>query len=143
MKIVPFLPPLQAALNMIAAGLVGAAYFHIRRGNREAHKACMIAALVVSALFLTSYFYYHHTVGYVPFAGQGLIRPFYFFILVSHILLAALIVPLILITVGFMVGHRHEQHRRLARWTLPIWMYVSVTGVLIYLFAFQFYPPGQ
>ncbi len=143
MNIVPFLPPLQAALNMTAAGLVGAAYYHIRKGNRKAHKACMIAALAVSALFLTSYFYYHNAVGYVPFAGQGLVRPFYFFILFSHILLAALIVPLILVTVGLMLRHRHEQHRRLARWTLPIWMYVSLTGVLIYLFAFQIYPPEQ
>ena len=141
MNIIPFLPPLQAVLNMTAAALVGAAYYHIRKGNQKAHRTCMIAALAVSALFLTSYFYYHNTVGYVPFTGQGLIRPFYFFILFSHILLAALIVPLVLVTVGLMLRRKNTQHRRLARWTLPIWMYVSVTGVLIYLMAFQIYPP--
>ena len=141
MNILPYLPPLQAVLNMTAAALVGVAYYHIRKGNRKAHQTCIIAALTVSALFLTSYLYYHNEVGYVPFSGQGSIRPFYFFVLFSHILLAALIVPLILVTVGLMLRHKNTQHRRLARWTLPIWMYVSVTGVLIYLMAFQIYPP--
>ncbi len=141
MKLIPLLPPLQASLNMISACLIVAAYYHIRKGHREAHKRYMIGALGVSTLFLISYLYYHNQVGYVPFTGQGAIRPLYFFILFTHIALAVVIVPLILLTLIYAIRDRVVQHQRITRWTLPLWLYVSVTGVLIYLLAFQLYPP--
>ncbi len=101
------------------------------------HRLCMVAALIVSTLFLASYLYYHSKVGYVPFEGVGFIRPVYFFILFSHIVLAALIVPLVLITLTLATRKRFSWHQHIARWTLPLWLYVSVTGVLIYLLAFH------
>jgi len=135
------LPPVQAALNLIAACLAGTAWIMVRKGNSTAHRALMIAALCVSSLFLAFYLYYHYRIGYIPFAGQGSIRPVYFFILASHVILAALMVPMILMTVTHALRGCFHRHRRIARWTLPIWVYVSVTGVLIYLLAFQIYPP--
>lgn len=141
MDVISVLPPVQATLNMTAACLAGAAYYYTRSGNRSAHKALMISALIVSTLFLVFYLYYHYQVGNIPFAGKGLIRPIYFTVLVSHVILAALMVPMILMTVLFAAQGRFDRHRRIARWTLPVWVYVSVTGVLIYLLAFQFYPP--
>ncbi len=101
----------------------------------------MMGALVVSGLFLISYLYYHNNVGYAPFTGQGFIRPIYFSILFTHIVLAALMVPLILVTVALALKEQFTQHRCIAKWTLPVWLYVSVTGVLIYLLAFHIYPP--
>ena len=101
----------------------------------------MTAALSVSALFLVFYLYYHYQVGNIPFAGQGAIRPVYFSILASHVILAAVMVPMILATVTFALQGQFDKHRRIARWTLPVWIYVSVTGVLIYMLAFQIYPP--
>lgn len=101
----------------------------------------MIVALIVSTLFLIAYLYYHSQVGNLKFAGQGLIRPIYFSILASHILLAALIVPLILVTVSYALKGNFAVHRRYARWTLPLWIYVSVTGVIVYLLAFHIYSP--
>ncbi len=141
MDIIPILPPLQATLNMIAAGLMGVAYYHIRKQNRVAHKAFMIAALAVSGLFLISYLIYHAKVGNIPFAGEGFIRPVYFSILVSHVLLAVVIVPMVVITITYAFKGNFTRHRRIARWTLPLWLYVSMTGVVIYLMAFHFYPP--
>jgi putative membrane protein len=131
---------LQAGLNLTAAVLIIAAFVFIRRQNTRAHKVCMVAALVVSSLFLTSYLYYHNQVGYVPFKGEGLIRPVYFTILFSHILLAIAVVPMILVTVGAAIMDKVTLHQRLTHWTLPVWLYVSVTGVLIYLFGFHLYP---
>jgi len=142
MDIIPFLPPLQAGLNTLSALLLGCGYFFIRRKNRAAHRLCMSSALFVSFLFTLSYLYYHAQVGYVAFAGQGIIRPFYFAILASHVILAALTVPLVLITVWRIIQGQPERHRRLARWTLPVWLYVSVTGVMIYIMAFHIYPPA-
>ncbi len=139
MDIIPLLPPLQAALNLVAASFAMTAYYHIRQKNRAAHRACMIAALVVSGFFLISYLYYHANVGNIPFAGEGLIRPIYFSILFSHVLLAALIVPLIVMTVTFALKGKFDRHRRIARWALPLWIYVSLTGVLIYVLAFHIY----
>lgn len=101
----------------------------------------MVLALLVSTMFLISYLYYHNQVGYVPFAGQGFIRPIYFTILFSHIFLAVVILPLIVLTVIFAIRERITQHQRITRWTLPLWLYVSVTGVLIYIFGFHLYPP--
>ncbi len=141
MDVISILPPLQAVLNMTAACLAVAAYIFVRRGNRMAHKVLMITALIVSSLFLVFYLHYHYQVGNIPFAGQGAIRPVYFSILVSHVVLAAIMVPMILTAVTFAVQGQLGRHRRIARWTLLVWVYVSVTGVLIYLLAFQIYPP--
>jgi len=142
MDIIPFLPPLQAGLNTFSALLLCCGYFFIRRKNQSAHRLCMGSALFVSFLFTISYLYYHAQVGNVAFAGQGLIRPFYFSILISHVILAALTVPLVLMTVWRIIRGQPERHRQLARWTLPVWLYVSVTGVMIYIMAFHIYPPA-
>ena len=132
---------MQAVLNLTAACLASAAFVFIRRGNRTAHKRLMISALIVSSIFLVFYLYYHYHVGNIPFAGQGAIRYVYFSILASHVILAAIMVPMILMTVARAVRGRFDRHRRIARWTLPVWIYVSVTGVIIYLMAFEIYPP--
>jgi uncharacterized membrane protein YozB (DUF420 family) len=131
------LPALNATLNAISATFLTIGYVFIRRGDMRRHRACMIAALVSSALFLTSYLVYHAEVGSVPFQGQGTSRIVYFVILFTHIVLAAAILPLALITVTRAFRGRFDRHRRIARWTLPIWMYVSVTGVLIYLMVYR------
>jgi len=120
---------------------MSAGYYFIKKGEKSKHRACMVGALAVSALFFLLYLYYHSIVGNIPFAGEGLIRPIYFSVLITHVVLAALIVPLVLTTVTFVVRGNYQQHRRVARWTLPLWLYVSVTGVLIYLLAFHIFPP--
>ncbi len=140
MNIIQILPHVQTLLNMTAITLMLTGYYYIRvKQNKTAHRAYMIAALLVSTLFLISYLYYHSQIGNVKFAGQGLIRPIYFSILASHILLAALIIPLILITISHAFKEQFFFHRRYARWTLPLWLYVSVTGVIVYLLAFHIY----
>jgi putative membrane protein len=126
------LPGLNAALNGTSAVLLVAGYVLVRRRRLSAHLACMLGALGVSTLFLVSYVVYHYHAGSRPFAGEGWIRPVYFFFLITHIVLAAGIVPLALTTVYRGLAGRLDRHVRLARWTLPIWLYVSVTGVLIY-----------
>lgn len=131
------LPTLNACLNSISAVLLGAGYYFIRRGQIERHRLSMAAAFLVSCAFLTSYLIYHYQVGSVPFTRQGWIRPVYFTILISHIVLAAAIVPLALITLFRAWKQQFERHKRIARWTLPIWMYVSVTGVVIYLMLYR------
>jgi len=141
MDIISFLPPFQATLNSLSACLIVTAYYYIHKSNKRAHKICMVSALAVSTMFLASYLYYHNQVGYVPFTGYGVIRPIYFFILFSHIILAVVILPLILLSVTFAIQERVSMHQRITRWALPLWLYVSVTGVLIYLLAFQLYPP--
>ena len=103
----------------------------------------MVSALLISSLFMLSYLTYHAAVGYMPFAGQGMIRPFYFTLLASHVILAAVIVPLVLITVIFALRGNFRLHPRIARWTLPLWLYVSVSGVAIYLLGFHIYPPNS
>lgn len=140
MEILPLLPPLHAILNLASLSLVVLAYYAIRKKHRAAHRAFMIGALLVSSLFLTSYIAYHQTVGYVPFSGQGIVRPLFFGILITHIAAAAVIVPLILATVAYAVRGQHVRHRRVARWTAPLWIYTSITGVFVYLFVFQLYP---
>ncbi|MDH5471574.1 MAG: DUF420 domain-containing protein [Gammaproteobacteria bacterium] len=140
MDIIPYLPTFQAILNLISATLIGCGYFFIRNKNKSAHRTCMTSALIVSSFFLVSYFYYHWSVGNVPFAGQGLIRPVYFSILFSHILLALSMLALIPVTVILAIKGNTRTHKRFARVTFPIWFYVSVTGVIIYLLVFHFYP---
>lgn len=133
------LPALNASLNALSTVFLTIGYVFIRRRDMRRHRACMIAALVTSALFLTSYLVYHAQVGSVPFKGQGTIRIVYLVILFTHIVLAAAILPLALITLWRALSRRFDRHRRIARWTWPIWIYVSVTGVVIYLMVYQMY----
>jgi uncharacterized membrane protein YozB (DUF420 family) len=133
------LPALNAILNGTSAILLMAGYVLIRRGERVLHKRCMLAALGVSAAFLTSYVIYHANVGSRPFPGTGAVRGIYFAILITHVLLAATIPPLALVTASRGLRGRYDRHVRIARWTLPVWLYVSVTGVVIYLMLYQFY----
>ena len=126
------LPTVNAALNSLSAALLLIGFFYIRSRNRQAHKTCMLAALASSTLFLISYLVYHYQVGSVPFRGHGWIRPIYFAILLSHTILAAVVVPLALITLTRGLRERFDAHRRIARWTFPVWLYVSVTGVVVY-----------
>ena len=140
-QVIPYLPHFQAILNTMAALFLAAGYYFIRNQNRTLHRNCMVVALAISTVFMVSYLTYHASVGYMPFAGQGLIRPFYFTLLASHVILAAVIVPMVLTTVGFAIKGNFNWHPRIARWTLPLWFYVSVSGVLIYLLGFHIYPP--
>ena len=130
------LPALNAALNLLSAILLGTGYAYIRRKNIRAHKACMIAALATSTLFLTSYLIYHYNVGSVRFTKPGWIRNVYFPLLVTHTVLAAVIVPFVLRTAYLGFADQFFRHRRIARWTFPLWMYVSVTGVIVYLMLY-------
>jgi putative membrane protein len=134
------LPALNAVLNATSAILLSAGYRFIRRRQITAHKRCMLAACATSALFLMSYLTYHYYVGSMPFRGQGWVRPLYFTILISHTALAATIVPLALMTLFRAWKADFRKHARLARWTWPIWMYVSVTGVIIYVMLYQLFP---
>ena len=140
--VIALMPPFQAAMNALAIALLGAGFYFIRTGNRVMHRNCMIVTLAVSSVFLVSYVTYHALVGYQPFAGEGLIRPLYFTLLGSHIVLAAIIVPLVLATVWFAARGQFDRHPRIARWTLPIWMYVSLSGVIVYVLGFHVYAPA-
>ena len=131
------LPTLNAVLNSTAAVLLGAGFYFIKHRRVEAHKRCMVGAMVVSVAFLTSYVVYHAKVGSVAFTGEGWIRPVYFFILITHIILAIVIVPMVLRTAYFGFGSRFDKHVRIARKTFPLWMYVSVTGVIVYLMLYR------
>jgi putative membrane protein len=131
------LPALNATLNAIAAVLLVTGYVLIRRGRIRQHRRVMLAAFTTSALFLVSYVTYHANAGSRPFAGQGPIRIVYFGILISHVILAAAILPLALITLTHGLRERFDRHVPIARWTLPIWLYVSVTGVVVYWMLYQ------
>lgn len=131
------LPTVNATLNTISAILLTIGYVLIRQRRIEAHKRCMLAAFAVSVLFLISYVIYHANAGSTPFTRQGWIRPVYFTILISHIILAFVIVPLAIRTLYLAWRERFEQHRRIAKITLPVWLYVSITGVLIYIMLYQ------
>lgn len=133
-------PAFNATLNGISALLLAGGYAAIRAGKREVHKFFMISAVTASTVFLVSYVIYHLRVKQlVLFQGQGWIRPFYFALLTSHTILAITIVPLILITLRRAWLEKFDKHRRIARWTLPLWFYVSVTGVIVYLMVYQIY----
>ncbi|MBI3007887.1 MAG: DUF420 domain-containing protein [candidate division NC10 bacterium] len=134
------LPALNAALNGISALLLASGYLCIRRQRVTAHKVCMGSAFVTSTLFLISYLTYHYHVGSVPFGGRGWIRAAYFTILISHTILAATIVPLALVTLSRALRGRFSKHVRIARWTLPLWLYVSVTGVVVYWMLYHLSP---
>jgi uncharacterized membrane protein YozB (DUF420 family) len=131
------LPALNASLNALATVFLISGWLLIRRRRRDAHRACMLTALAASAAFLTSYLVYHFNVGSVPFARPGFIRVVYLTILFTHIVLAIAIVPLVLVTVSRALAARFDRHRRIARWTLPLWLYVSVTGVVIYVMLYR------
>jgi uncharacterized membrane protein YozB (DUF420 family) len=131
------LPAVNATLNGISGVLLVVGYLLIRAGRQEQHRQCMLAAFATSSLFLVSYLVYHAQVGSVPFTRQGFVRTVYFTILITHIVLAAAVLPLALITLSKGLTARFAQHRRIARWTLPVWLYVSVTGVLVYMLLYQ------
>lgn len=140
METVAYLPHLQAVLNATTLALLATGFYFIRQINRKAHMLCMLSATLVSTAFMVSYLSYHAAVGFLPFTGQGMIRPVYFTILASHVILAAINVPLVLTTLLLAILGKFSIHRRLARWTLPVWAYVSVTGLVVYLLAFHLYP---
>lgn len=131
------LPALNATLNATATVLLVTGYVFIRRGEWRKHRACMIAALVVTSLFLTSYVIYHLQVGSVPFGRTGWIRTVYFAVLIPHVVLAVAITPMVLVTVSRALSRRFDRHRAIARWTLPLWLYVSVTGVIVYVMLYR------
>jgi len=131
------LPAVNATLNAISGILLVIAYAHIRARRIQQHRRFMIAAFATSSLFLVCYLVYHAQVGSVPFTRQGFVRPLYFTILITHVTLAATVVPLALVTLSRGLKAQYPQHRRIARWTFPVWMYVSVTGVLVYVLLYQ------
>jgi uncharacterized membrane protein YozB (DUF420 family) len=140
MPMTVILPAVNAALNALSAFLLIGGYACIRRGRRAAHQRCMLAAFVVSVLFLASYLTLRYLAGMTRFEGQGWIRPVYFTILFSHTVLAAGIVPLAIVTMARALREEHARHVRVARWTLPLWLYVSITGVVIYWLLYHLYP---
>ena len=131
------LPEVNATLNAISTLLLATGYIFIRRGQTQEHRLCMLAAFATSALFLASYLIYHFNVGSVAFTGQGTIRTVYFTILISHIILAIAILPMAIVTLLRALRGQLESHRRIAKWTLPLWLYVSVTGVVVYWMLYQ------
>ena len=133
------LPAVNAVLNGTSALFLITGYILIRRGRRQPHKRCMLTALMTSALFLVSYVIYHANTGSRSFPGGGPIRVVYFAILITHVVLAAAILPLALVTTARGLWAQYDRHVRIARWTLPIWIYVSVTGVVIYVMLYQMY----
>ena len=135
-------PALNAVLNSSSAVFLSAGYVQIRRHRIAAHRACMIAAFCCSIVFLASYVIYHLHAGVVRFAGQGWIRPVYFTLLGTHTVLAIVIVPLAIITLSRALTAQFDRHRLIARWTLPIWLYVSVTGVIVYFLLYRLYAPA-
>jgi uncharacterized membrane protein YozB (DUF420 family) len=132
-------PVIDASLNGTSAVLLLVGRSYIKRGRMAAHRAFMIAALACSTIFLACYLYYHWHVGSVHFQGQGWSRPVYFSILISHTILAAVIVPMIIITLSRALRERFDRHRAIARWTYPLWMYVSVTGVIVYFMLYHLF----
>ena len=134
------LPTLNACLNTTSAVFLSLGYFFIKQKRIPAHRACMVTAFTTSMIFLVSYLVYHFNAGRTTFKGPELVRFIYLAILTTHTFLAVIIVPLILMTLYQAVKKRFDLHKRIARWTWPLWMYVSVTGVVIYLMLYHFYP---
>jgi uncharacterized membrane protein YozB (DUF420 family) len=131
------LPAVNASLNAVSGVLLVIAYAFIRQRKIEQHRKTMIAAFVTSSLFLVCYVIYHAQVGSVRFTRQGFVRPLYFTILITHVTLAAAVLPMAIVTLSRGLKAKYPQHRRIARWTFPIWLYVSVTGVLVYVLLYQ------
>lgn len=135
------LPAANAALNGLAGILLICGFYFIRRGKIRQHRACMVSAFVASCAFLGGYLYYHYHAGLVRFSGHGVVRPVYFTLLTTHTILAAITPFLAIATLFLALRKNFQAHRRLARWTLPIWLYVSVTGVIVYFMLFVAYTP--
>jgi uncharacterized membrane protein YozB (DUF420 family) len=140
-----FLPTLNAILNATSGILITIGFFLIRRKRIAAHRACMIGAVICSSLFLISYLVYHvgFKAGVTKFTGTGWVRPVYFGILISHTILAVIIVPFVAVTLTRALRGRFILHRRIARWTFPMWLYVSITGVIVYLMLYQIFPTAK
>lgn len=136
------LPALNASLNSFSTVFIAAGWYFIRRGQWRQHIVCMITAIVSSSAFLTSYLIYHAHAGSVRFTALGMVRPIYFTILLTHVLLAFTVLPLVIVTVVPACRRRWDKHRRLGRWTMPIWLYVSITGVLVYFMLYQWFRPA-
>ncbi len=136
------LPHVNAALNALTIVFLGFGYAFIRAGQRKKHKACMLSAVAVSVAFLVSYLIYHFNSGLARFGGEGLIRPVYFTILLVHVLVAAVVAVMVPITLVRALAHRFDGHRRIARWTWPLWMYVAISGVVVYVMAVHLFPYG-
>ena len=132
-------PVIDASLNGTSAVLLVIGRSFIKHGKMAAHRLVMLAALASSTLFLISYLYYHYHVGSVHFQGKGIWRPLYFTLLTSHTILAIVIVPMVIITLSRALRERFDKHRRIARWTFPLWLYVSVTGVMVYFMLYQIF----
>lgn len=136
------LPHVNAMFNAISIVFLSFGYYYIRSGDRGAHKKCMLGAAIASAGFLVSYLIYHFNAGLAKFGGEGMIRPIYFTILIVHVLAAIVITPLVPLTLWRALTSNFEKHRRIARVTWPIWMYVAVSGVVVYIMAVHLYPYG-
>ncbi len=136
------LPTINAVLNSISAILLVGGYIAIKRGNRTLHMRIMLSAFTVSALFLLSYITYHYSAGATKFTAEGFIRVVYFSILITHTILAVTILPPIFVMLYRAWRKQFVKHARIARWTFPVWLYVSVSGVIIYLMLYHLYPPG-
>jgi uncharacterized membrane protein YozB (DUF420 family) len=135
------LPALNACLNAASAFFLLLGYSFIRRGKMNAHRICMLTAFACSTVFLASYLYFHFHAGLIRFGGQGWIRPVYFAILISHTILAIVIVPMVLVTLSRALRAKFDRHRAIARWTFPLWLYVSITGVIVYWLLYIAYTP--
>jgi putative membrane protein len=135
------LPALNASLNAACTVFLLCGYYFIRQKKIFQHRICMITAFICSSAFLTSYIYFHVHAGIIRFGGQGVIRPVYFALLITHTFLAIVNLPLVLLTLSFAVREKFASHRRIARWTFPIWLYISVTGVIIYWLLYIAYTP--
>ena len=133
------LPQVNASLNAASALFLLIGYRFIRQGKILPHKICMVTAFICSSVFLASYLYFHYHAGVIHFQGQGWIRPIYFSILITHTVLAGVIVPLVLVTLYRALTNQFDRHRQIARWTLPLWLYVSITGVIIYWLLYRVY----
>ena len=138
-EIITNLPHFHVSLNASITVILIAAYYFIKKRNPHTHRNFMVAAMTISVVFFISYITYHANVGYSAFKGQGIIRPFYFTLLTSHVTLAALFLPMIFVTARHAIRGDFNKHSSIARWTLPVWLYVSVTGVLIYILNFHIY----
>lgn len=136
-------PALNATLNAASTVFIAAGWWFIRRERKLPHIACMLAALVTSTVFLACYLIYHFNVGSVRFTAVGAVRWIYYFILLTHVVLAIVIVPMVVLTVVPALRQRFDRHRRMGRWTMPLWLYVSVTGVIVYFMLYQWFPPDE
>lgn len=136
---VTFLPKLHALLNSLTAIALLVGYRFIKKGNIRFHRFAMTTAFVLSSFFLISYVIYHYQAAPTSYGGEGIMRNIYYFVLITHIILAALIVPFVLLSVYFAISNQFVRHRRISRWTFPLWLYVAVTGVLVYFMIAPYY----